>query len=76
MTDPTDAKRVHSMDDDCDPPHKMPTEPLVEGFQDKVTRIVLVNEHGTVYTRMDLDVKISLQDQGRTLKLFVKDAKP
>jgi len=39
-----------------------------------LTRVTLVNNQGIVYERYDLDkVEISVQDNERTLKVFVKE---
>jgi len=36
----------------------------------KLTRVTLVDETGRVYERTDLAVVLSVQDDGRTLKVF------
>lgn len=38
----------------------------------KVTRFEVVDELGRAYTRLGVNIKLSLQDEGRTLKVFVK----
>jgi hypothetical protein len=43
--------------------------------QGKVTRITLVDETGRVYERRDLIVELDYQDDGRTLKVFVRPRK-
>jgi hypothetical protein len=37
----------------------------------KVTRVEVIDEHGRVYTRWNVNVELSFQDDGRTLKVFV-----
>ena len=36
----------------------------------KISRVTLVDENGRVYERWNLDVILSIQDDGRTLKVF------
>lgn len=38
----------------------------------KVTRVEVVDETGRVYSKWDCSVELSYQDDGRTLKVFVK----
>jgi hypothetical protein len=38
----------------------------------KVTRVEVVDETGRVYTKWDCSIELSYQDDGRTLKVFVK----
>ncbi len=37
----------------------------------KITRIEVIDENGRAYNRWDCKVEESIQDDGRTLKLFV-----
>lgn len=37
----------------------------------EVTRVEVIDETGRVYVRFDVNASVSLQDEGRTLKLFV-----
>lgn len=41
----------------------------------KVTRFEVIDETGRAYIRYSVDVKVSLQDDGRTLKVFVQEKK-
>ena len=38
----------------------------------KVTRFEVIDENGRVYTSKDCKVELSYQDDGRTLKVFIK----
>ena len=38
----------------------------------KITRVEVVDETGRVYSKWDCSVELSYQDDGRTLKVFVK----
>ncbi len=38
----------------------------------KVTRVEVVDETGRVYSKWDCKIELSYQDDGRTLKVFVK----
>lgn len=38
----------------------------------KVTRFEVIDENGRVYTTKDCKVELSYQDDGRTLKVFIK----
>lgn len=38
----------------------------------KVTRFEVIDENGRVYTQRDCKVELSYQDDGRTLKVFIK----
>jgi hypothetical protein len=38
---------------------------------ERLSRVTVVDESGRVYERRNLDVRLSLQDEGRTLKVFV-----
>lgn len=38
----------------------------------KVTRFEVIDQHGRAYTQMDCKVELSYQDDGRTLKVFLK----
>lgn len=38
----------------------------------RVTRVEVVDETGRVYSKWDCSVELSYQDDGRTLKVFVK----
>jgi len=42
----------------------------------KVTRVELIDETGRVFSRWNTSVDLSFQDGDRTLKIFVKGAKP
>lgn len=43
---------------------------------DNVTRVEVIDEHGRSYVHYNCDlVEYSLQDDGRTLKIFIKDKK-
>lgn len=50
--------------------------PPPEGWLDTVTRLEVVNESGRCFTRWDCVIEPSVQDQGRTLKLFVTALPP
>ena len=55
--------------------HKRWLEALTGDFSrlvSRVTRVEVIDENGRVYTRWNCGVEASLQDDGRTLKLFVK----
>lgn len=39
---------------------------------DEVTRIEVIDENGRNYVRYDCKTKLSLQDNGRTLKVFIE----
>jgi len=43
---------------------------------DKVTRVEVINEHGRAYGAWNIELTPSLQDDGRTLKLFVAPLSP
>ena len=38
----------------------------------KVTRVEVIDEYGRRYTRHNCKVELSYQDDGRTLKVFIK----
>jgi hypothetical protein len=41
-----------------------------------VTRVEVIDSTGRAYTKWDVkDVQISIQDDGRTMKIFLKDEK-
>lgn len=42
----------------------------------KLTRVTLVDESGVVFERYGLSVEMMLQDEDRTLKVFVKSDNP
>jgi hypothetical protein len=42
-------------------------------LQPKVTRFELIDRTGRVYTRYGVEVALSYQDGGRTLKVFIGD---
>ena len=43
----------------------------------EITRLEVVDEPiGRVYSKWDTELEFSIQDDGRTLKIFVKDRKP
>jgi hypothetical protein len=39
----------------------------------KVTRLEVIDQIGRAYVKWDCEIKLSYQDDGRTLKIFVKD---
>lgn len=39
----------------------------------KVSRVEIIDEKGRAYTRWNVNVEMHLQDDGRTIKLFVKE---
>lgn len=39
----------------------------------KITRFEVIDENGRAYTRWDVKVEVSIQDGGRTMKIFVHD---
>lgn len=39
--------------------------------QARITRIEVIDDHGRVYTKWRASIQLSIQDQGRTLKIFV-----
>ena len=39
--------------------------------QDKVTRFEVIDETGRTYTKWDVHIELSYQDDGKTLKVFV-----
>jgi len=41
--------------------------------QKRVTRFEVVDENGRAYVRWKVRIELSYQDEGRTLKVFVKD---
>lgn len=41
----------------------------------RVTRFEVIDEEGRVYVRHDLEVQVQLQDDLRTLKIFVQKRK-
>lgn len=43
-----------------------------DGLVSRVSRLEVIDENGRVYSRWHCDVDPSLQDDGRTLKLFVR----
>ncbi len=43
---------------------------------ENVTRVEVIDEHGRSYTHHNADVvEYSLQDDGKTLKIFIRDKK-
>lgn len=38
----------------------------------EITRLEVIDETGRVYSRWDVEIEQSVQDEGRTLKIFVK----
>ena len=49
---------------------------LLDDLTRRVTRVTLVGDAGVIWERYDLaSVALSLQDDGRTLKVFVRPAK-
>lgn len=55
-------------------------EATAQGFQawldslphDKITRLTVVDDTGRAYEKWNVRINFSLQDQGRTLKIFVE----
>lgn len=47
------------------------TPPTVAGMEN-VTRLEVIDENGRAYVRHGLQIELSLQDNARTLKVFVK----
>ena len=45
---------------------------LTELPTDKITRIEVIDEIGRALVRRDVKVEISIQDDGRTMKVFVR----
>ena len=45
-------------------------------MDEMITRVVLSDEEGVVYEKVGLSVMTSLQDGGRTLKIWVKEDNP
>lgn len=41
----------------------------------KLTRFEVIDENGRAYTQRDCNVELSYQDDGRTLKVFIKPLK-
>lgn len=41
--------------------------------QKRVTRFEVIDEKGRAYVRWEARIELSYQDDGRTLKVFVKD---
>jgi len=39
---------------------------------EKVTRFEVIDENGRAYTRWGVDVELGVQDDGKTLKVFIK----
>lgn len=42
----------------------------------KVTRFEVIDESGRLLVRYDIQLEAQVQDEGRTLKVFLKDNKP
>ena len=42
---------------------------------DKVTRFEVIDESGRVIVKYDVSVELTYQDDGKTLKVFLKDKK-
>lgn len=38
----------------------------------KVTRLEVIDDSGRVYVQTQADITVSMQDDGRTMKIFVK----
>ena len=38
----------------------------------KVTRFEVIDENGRVYTKYNCEIELSYQDDGKTLKVFIK----
>ena len=41
----------------------------------KITRIEVIDENGRSYVKRDCIVEVSIQDEGRTMKVFVEQNK-
>lgn len=53
---------------------KVKTEEILEKISKNVNRVEVIDRTGRAYIEWgDIDVKISLQDEGRTIKVFVKN---
>lgn len=52
-----------------------PPEPKEES-ETRVTRLEVITENGRAFTRWGCTAELSYQDNGRTLKVFVKGQKP
>lgn len=39
----------------------------------KITRVEVIDETGRAYTRWDVKAEVCIQDEGRTMKIFVHD---
>jgi hypothetical protein len=63
------AKQVEAM------PSRAPGEPQGQKW-DKVTRLEVIDDTGRVYTKWNALIELSLQDAGRTLKVFVTPNRP
>ena len=42
------------------------------GKMDKITRVEIIDETGRVFSRWNQHVDISMQDDGQTMKVFIK----
>jgi len=43
--------------------------------ENKITRFEVIDESGRVYVRHEVSVELSVQDGGKTLKVFIKGEK-
>lgn len=43
--------------------------------EDKITRVEIIDDTGRVYSKWGVSIELDFQDQGRTLKVFVKNLK-
>lgn len=41
----------------------------------KITRVEVIDETGRAYTRWDVKAEVSIQDEGRTMKIFITSKK-
>jgi len=57
----------------CGHCHAVTSEPRLADYLAEVTRVVVVNDSGIAYERRGIDPAFVLQDDGRTLKVFVQD---
>ena len=49
---------------------------MTKSFEQKeVTRFEVIDEQGRTYARWNVEIELSYQDDGRTLKVFVKELK-
>ncbi len=41
--------------------------------EDKITRVEVITKKGREFVKLDCKAKLEVQDEGRTLKVFVED---